>query len=138
MGACYENYYHEFISCSVQPTADNCIFLKRTIQALDTENVEPWVEVYAVHRGQVYWNGWGNMTVNPRKMKRGYGVEELPKLGAETGYLVRHVDQGRVACYIPEDREATRGQPYPEIVEARKKSLTNYLHLVKWIEGTHV
>jgi len=105
MGACFENYYHEFISCGCQPTAENCTFIQRAIKALDTENINPWVEVYAVHRGQVYWNGWGAMVVgvsgngfiaepNPRMVNSDYGVEFLPNLGDETGYLVRHVEPG--------------------------------------------
>ena len=125
MGACYENYSHEFISCYFQPTAEGTIFIQKAIKSLNTEVIDPWIEVFPVHNGVVYWSGWGSMASTSRdgyNLRGDYGVDELPKLRVSaTGYLVRHVDQGRQATY-------------EEIVKARERSLANYLHLVRWIE----
>ncbi len=136
MGACYEEYYHEFVSAWTQPTSEGAIFLRKAIKSLDTCDVDPWVEVFPVHRGEVYWYGWNTQPdaeKDARRHKRDYGVEEIPKLGGAdlSGYLIRHVSQGKVACYGP--GEIPKDQPFPEVREARVKSLTNYLHLMEWL-----
>lgn len=141
MSACYETYYHEFISCYRQPSEKKAIFLCEAIKALQgEEDCRSWVEVYTVYRGEVYWHGWGEMVASseggfkakpfPEKLQSEYGVDELPDLHHATGYLIRHVEQGVVGCYgadLPID------QPFPEVVRAQKDSLANFIRMAEWV-----
>jgi hypothetical protein len=138
MGACYEIYTHEFVSCWVQPTANKCTFIKEALKALNTEEIDPWIEAYAVHHGVVYWQGWGSQARAKRdakKLHHDYGVDELPLLGdvrtAPSGYLIRYVSQGKVASYGP--GELKKDEVFPEVVSARGESLDDYFTLVNWL-----